>query len=231
MTQGTFLSILCCTILFTTSAHSFEPIILGMPHFKPYLYTENNRPKGIAVSKIQSVFDNIPVTLSIRSYRNYSLLLKALKRGDIDGFFLATKNSERSRYAIFSKAVEYNNWAWFTLRNRLNPANNDDFKYQSIIGTIGKTNTFRWLSRNGYQVQSFNADELLSALKNKKIHAVFLAQKVFEYTYTQAGMSSLEFRKYIEVKRPFGIYISKDYIRNNANFMNILNEAIPNLNN
>jgi ABC-type amino acid transport substrate-binding protein len=231
MTQGTFLSIVCSVILFTTNAHSFEPITLGIPHFKPYTYTEGHQPKGIAVTKVERVFERIPVTLNIKSYLNYSLLLKALKRGDIDGFFLATKNNERSRHAIFSKPIEYNNWAWFTLHNSLNTPNNDDFKYRSIIGTIGKTNTFRWLSRNGYQVQSFKAAELLTALIDKKIHAVFLAQKVFEYTYTQAGMSSLAFKKHIEMKRAFGIYISKQYIRDNDNFMSVLNTAIPNLNN
>ncbi|MFT5594725.1 MAG: polar amino acid transport system substrate-binding protein [Oceanicoccus sp.] len=221
------LLVLSNVLLLMPMTHAFEPIILGIPDFKPFTYTENGSIKGIAVSDVNAVFKGIDTTLSIKQYGNYSLLLKALKKGEIDGFFLATKNSERDRYAVFSKAIRYNNWTWFTLKgNDINPEHSD-FKYQSIVGTIGKTNTFRWLSRNGYQVKSESAEELLTALLNKDIHAAFLAEKVFENTYKEAGLSPNTFNRYIEIKRPFSIYISKTYLSANPNFMEILNSNIP----
>lgn len=229
MGNSALVGILCFIALFPASVHSFEPIILGIPHFKPYTFTENKQAKGIGVEKIQTIFKHIPSNLSIKQYLNYSLLLKALKRGDIDGFFLASENSERNRYAIFSKPVEYNNWTWFTLQKSTNTPSNDEFKYHSIIGTIGKTNTFRWLSRDGYQVKSYNASDLVAALQNKEVDAAFLAEKVFEYTYEQAGINPKVFEKQVEIQRPFGIYISKQYIRANPNFMDALNAAIPNI--
>lgn len=229
MVHRLIFGVLCSVFIFATTAHSFEPITLGVPHFKPYTYTENNQVTGLAANKIRNIFKGIPAELTLKQYLNYSLLLKALKRGDIDGFFLASENSERNRYADFSKPIEYNNWTWFTLRESSNTPNHHDFKYHSIIGTIGKTNTFRWLSRNSYQVQSYNANELLAALQNKQINAAFLAEKVFEYTYMQAGIAPSTFKKHIEIKRPFGIYIAKKYLQKNHNFMSQLNAAIPNI--
>lgn len=211
------------------SSHAFEPILLGIPNFKPYTYTVNDTIKGSAVSDVKAIFKGIDTTLTIKQYNNYSLLLKALKKSEIDGFFLATQNSERDRYAVFSKTVEYNNWTWFTLKQSDITPDNSDFKYQSIIGTIGKTNTFRWLSRNGYQVKTDSAEELLTALLNKQIHAAFLAERVFENTYKEAGLSANTFNRYIEIKRPFSIYISKKYLSTNPSFMDTLNSNIPDL--
>jgi polar amino acid transport system substrate-binding protein len=207
----------------------FEPIVLGVPDFKPYSYTHEGVIKGSAISELTNFAHLVPMSYTLKQYSDYSLLLKALKKNEIQGFFLATQNAERDRYAEFSKPLTFNNWSWFVRKDLKQKVSDHSFVDSATIATIAKTNTFRWLTRNGYQVQTDTRLNLPYLLLNKQVDAVFLSETVFEGVCQELGINKSAFKKTIEKKRSFSTYISKQYLNDNLGFMEALNNAIPDI--
>ncbi len=213
-------------LLLSFAVHGFESMVLGVPSFKPYTFEQNGKIVGSAIIPVSQALNASGVKFELRIFNNYSDVLKALRKDKIQGFFLASHNLARDKYAVFSKAVTTNNWTWFTLTNSSYQVGSDRFKLNAVVGTVTKTNTFRWLSRNGYRVVSSGLEQLPSLLKNKKVDAVFAAQAVFEHRSHELGIAPTFFIKTIESKKPFGIYISRWYLQNNKGFMEVLNGSI-----
>ena len=207
-------------------AQTYSPMVLGVPEFKPYTYLHDGKIMGSAIAQSEPIFDALNVEITLKHFENYSLLLKALKKNQIDGFFLASQNPERDRYAEFSKAFTFNNWSWFSLKNKQYDFDSADFKNNSTIATIRKTNTFRWLTRNGYQVHGTSIEQLPSLLLNKQVNAVFSAESVFLQACADNEVNQNIFRATVESKRPFGMYVSKAYLNQNPSFMQKLNKEI-----
>jgi polar amino acid transport system substrate-binding protein len=209
---------------------SYEPLVMGVPEFKPYTYLHNGKIIGSAIKQSVPIFSDLKVNTAIKHYENYSLLLKALKNNEINGFFLASQNTERDRHAEFSQPVTFNNWSWFSLKQKKFQYDSGAFKGTATVATIGKTNTFRWLTRNGYQVHSTSISQLPSLLLNKQVDAVFSAESVFLQACKDSEVNINGFNTHIAAKRPFGIYISKQYLGRNKGFMKHLNRIIKNTN-
>mgnify|MGYP000411229066 FL=1 len=167
-------------ILLANPTKAFEPMVLGVPNFKPYSFQEHNKLVGSAIIPVSLALKGSQVKFTLRLYDNYSLLLKALRKDEIQGFFLASKNLERDKYAVFSKPVTFNNWSWFVLNKSDVDVSDRDFKINSKVATVGKTNTYRWLTRSGFQVLSSDINNLPNLLITKQVDAVFVAQAVFE---------------------------------------------------
>lgn len=206
--------------------HAAQPMVLGVPNFKPYSYLSNQQIIGSAINPVTQALNDSHIKPTIRLYANYSLLLKALRKDEIQGFFLASKNLERDKYAVFSKPITFNNWTWFTLKNAPFNLNGHQLKLKGTVGTIMKTNTYRWLSRAGYQVISSSVEDLPNLLINKKVDAVFAAQAVFEIRARELNIRRSFFIKKIEQKKPFAIYISKRFLEEHEGFMERLNGNI-----
>jgi len=213
-------------LLLCSQLQAYEPIVLGVPDFRPYTYQQKGHIIGSAIEPVSNALQATGVNFKIRLYGNYSLLLKALRKDDIQGFFLASQNLERDKYAVFSKPFTTNNWTWFVLKGSGTKVNNHDFKLNGTVATIAKTNTFRWLTRSGYQVVPSGINELPNLLINKKVDAVFAAQAVFETRIRSLAIHPKTFVKTIEIKKPFAIYISKSYLENNEGMMEVLNGNI-----
>jgi len=211
----------------TSAANTqYSPIILGVPNFKPYTYEENHKLVGTAITPVTDVLNAINAPYTIQLFDTYSLLLKALKKNKIQGFFLASQNKERDRYATFSKTITFNKWSWAFLKGKQQDTDDNDFKRSATIGTIKGTNTYRWLVRHGYNAQGYSADELPLLLSQKKVDAVFAAQTVFRYSTVKAGLSNSAFDFEVESSKPFGMYVSKKYLQTNPDFLPHFNKLI-----
>lgn len=207
-------------------SYGYDGIVLGVPNFKPYTYLDRGKITGSAIVPVKQALDDLDVPVTLRLYPTYTDLIKAIKRNEIQGFFLASQNEERDRYAQFSKPVTINNWAWFTLKEPKYPLGSDNFSHHALIGTIQKTNTFRWLVRNGYQAHGDLASKLPTLLMNRKLDAVFAAEAVFEKSSKESGISLRIFEKKVERGKPFGMYISRQYLKKNKGFMKKLDQYI-----
>lgn len=205
------------------SLHSHGDMKLGVPNFRPYSFEQNDQILGLAIAPVEHALKQMNVDYSITLYANYSLLFKALKSGDIDGAFLASKNLERDRIAVFSAPILMNNWSWIRLNDSKFTIPSNQFLRYAKVATVDKTNTFRWLIRKGYSAIGSKADQLPDLLFNKKVDAIFVSQAVFNSSL-QNSQHKPELLNYtVEIAQPFGLYVSKDYHHQNPDFLNTFN--------
>lgn len=206
-----------------------KEINLIIPEYKPYTYTDSNgNLAGIGVEKLNQYLKELGMEYTISVVPNHRKALEDVKMGKADGFFLASKNSERDEICEFSESVVINRWSWCMLADsNLNPKD-ESFKKNNKIGVILNTNQQNWAKDNGYRISAKPKDESIppKMLKLRRADAFLMADLVF-----WAGVNENEkknFKTITEKEKNFGVYISKEYLSKNPNFMAKLNELIKN---
>lgn len=223
-----FIPIAC--LLYSASAHSdaVKPVRFVVPSFKPYTYQEDYDIKGLGVSLVTRAMDNLNHPYTLKLVPNYGRALTDLSKGSADGFFLASENAERNAVAVFSKPLMTNRWSWFFIRQSPISTKRPNFKTNTKIGTFLHANTHKWLIKHDYQrIKPVTKVELLpEMLIYGRIQSVFLAEVVFHDAVTKAGFDISQFRRQEEVAKPFGIYISRGFLKDHPGFMERLNTEI-----
>lgn len=225
--------LLSALILITSfQVSAFDELIFAVPNFPPYALQENDVISGIGVEKVSSVLDSLGVSYKFILVANHGVALDKLRQGQVDGFFLATQNSQRDVYGTISNAVVQNDWAWFYLSDSPITPNSADFKQQAKIGTRMNTNTYIWLKDNGYQVATIpnEASTLIKMLRRKRIDAVFLASNVFWYALQKHANGGDGIAQKVQSSNPFGVYFSNAYLAKNPEFLSKFNATIATYN-
>ena len=197
-----------------------------MPNFPPYTYLKDGQAAGIGVEKVKKIMAKANINYSIKVVKDYGLAFLLMQTGKADGMFLASRNSERDKIATLTNAIMINRWCWyFKADSTLTPLKRR-FKRMAKVGTILKTNTQKWLHKNGYRVagRPDNARALNKMLLADRISAVFIAEKVFELVIPSDQYYL--YHKIIAVEKPFGIYLKKQYIQKNPMIIKQLNNVI-----
>jgi ABC-type amino acid transport substrate-binding protein len=63
-------------------------------------------------------------------------------------------------------------------------------------------------------------------LEKKRIDAVFLSEGVFYDVAESQGYTKNDFISYLQIERPFGMYISKVYLAQHPETLNKINRSI-----
>lgn len=63
-------------------------------------------------------------------------------------------------------------------------------------------------------------------LMQSRVDAVFIAELLFEAVMKKYKLQSSQFKKYIEVEKPFGIYMSKNFLAKHPEALTRINSAI-----
>ena len=210
-----------------THQHNFLSLV--SPHFPPYTYKYNDKVIGIGPNLIKQVFAHTDIPYKITMVEDYGTAVQVIKANLADGMFLASQNAERDAIAVFTEPLVINKWSWFMLKDSDISLDSDNFKLQAGIGTIKGTNTFKWLKKNGYTImaQPLDAFSLISMLRSNRIDAAFVADAVFENELTEEELS--QFKKVVEVEKPFGMYISHDYLSKYPDALDQINISIKNI--
>ncbi|MGF1696448.1 transporter substrate-binding domain-containing protein [Vibrio lamellibrachiae] len=218
---------LCTAVLFSFSSSAQYNMHFFVPDFPPYTTVNSEGvPVGIGIDKMDLVLDSIDVKYSIEVGSNHGRALKELRRGRSDGFYMASKNDERDRYAVFSESLMINRWVWVVLMEgseNLRPKSLA-FKTDAKVMSLLNTNTSYWLLRNEYKALPPAADikSLVTALDEKQVDAIFVAEVVFSHL----AEGSNKYKIILEKEKEFGIYVSNDFVEENPMFMFELNSAI-----
>jgi polar amino acid transport system substrate-binding protein len=213
-------------VLFASLSYGQDTLRLGVPLLKPFTYIENNEFKGTAISPVKKALEGSKIKYKWVFIENYSLLLKAVRSEQIDGFFLATKNVERDKYARFSKPIFIDHYSWFILKDSPYELDSSDFKLNARIGAIIKTNSHGLTIRRGYQVYGQPAQLLAQQFINGTIDAVFATQSPFSYELDAIDFSKKKYTITQDSERPFGIYISKKYLGRHPDTLHKINQHI-----
>lgn len=221
--RKTFITLVIVLWAFACDA---TPIKLGYPEFSPYTFTKDNQPTGIAIEWMKTISKRLGKQVEFVPVGNYGNAVYKLKINKIDGLLLATKNAERDDIALFSEPLTVNNWNWFYLKQHTDVTNKN-----ITVATHINANTHKWLLKNNYTSIYATADvrAMIRQLEHQRVDAIFLAEKVFKL----AVPSSYPFPYYSTTQRsmPFGIYMNKNYLSQQPEFMEKLNKQIIRLKN
>ncbi len=210
------------------AAHANDKIRFHVSNFPPYAYKENDQIKGIGVELVAKIMRQAGVEYELELVPNYGRALHSITEAKSDGFFLASQNGERDAIAVLSLPVVINRWCWFIpADSKLDPAS-AQFKAQARVGTHLHSNTQKWLIDANYTVTGApsSIESLFEMSKRGRINAIFLSELVFYDAQKRAGQSGAGFTRIVHSERPFGIYISKDYLAKHPDFLAKLNKAI-----
>lgn len=218
-------------LLVSTPSFSQDHHVLSLvsPHFPPYTFEKNNEVIGIGPALIKQVLDNTNIPYKITMVEDYGEAVHVIQENLADGMFLASQNAERDSIAVFTQPLLINKWSWFVLKDSEVNLKSEAFKLASGIGTIKGTNTYRWLKRKGFTIIALptESSSLVAMLKSKRIDAVFVADAVFENELNAQELS--QFKKVVEVEKPFAMYISHDYLEKYPNSLEQINLSIKEL--
>ena len=210
-----------------TYANTAKELTILVPNFPPYTFLQDNSVKGIGIDLATKIFTTAGLSVNFQLMPNYGKVVYNVAQNKGDGFLLASQNQERDKIAAFTKPLLINRWCWFTLKQTEIVPDSIAFKKQAKVSTHFNTNTHKWLDAQNYSVEAvMDVKVLPEMLIKKRVDAVFIAELVFEQALAENGYSMDLFDKFIEVEKPFGIYISHSYLKENPETINQLNQAI-----
>lgn len=214
-----------------TAAEILEPILFVVPEFPPLTYKKKDEIRGLGIERIRQVMIKVGVDYEIEVALNYARAARLVEIGQKDGFFLATRNARRDRFAQFLGPVYINRWTWFlpadSKLDPKDPLQRDRIRAASVVGT----NTARWLKTNGYSIgmSPRSVEGLLKMLDGGKVDAVLLSAPVFQHALESTGRAGSDYRSLVEEEKPMGIYLSRAYLEKHPELRSRFDRAIESL--
>ncbi|MGH1487640.1 MAG: substrate-binding periplasmic protein, partial [Cellvibrionaceae bacterium] len=186
----------------------------------------NGKPEGVAVDGVRCALSKLDVKYSIK-IMPWARAQAQVKAGKAHGFFAASRNDTRDAYAILSDVVVEQYWNWYLAPSITSDPSSDEFKSQVKVSSWLGSNSLKWLTKKGYKLgkSSKSNDELVKRLMSGRLDGVYASDVVFEKAVSSLGKDMSKLRVVEGVYKPMGIYFSKDYLNNNAGFMDSFNKA------
>jgi len=210
---------------FCASSQTFK---VGYPEFKPYTYTENGLAKGIGIETLHKLNQKLDLNIVIIPIETYGAGFTRLEKNKLDAVLLASQNAKRDEVATFSKPITFNNWSWFFI-------NKPGLDYKSMVtnkglkvATYKNANTHSWLKQQGYYAISPTVDlaAMLRQIDKGRISSIFISEQVMLDKLRMQNRNPDDFHILKQIQKPFGMYVSKTYLKQYPHFLTLLNEEI-----
>ena len=154
------------------------------------------------------------------------------KNGVYDGFFLASQNEIRDKYAVLSDGFYNIDWFYVVKKNNQIPFTDPKF-YQQIFSAVLGTNRLMWLKKELVKkgstqkiVVKLSSIEVLKLLDMGRI-AVDLDNNVnLDNSFKATGLDPSNFNYFIVKTYPVGAYFSKELLKREPGFLEKFNEAV-----
>ena len=195
--------------LTTQSSFSAEAVSLAMDDRPPFHYQdENGTLLGGAYLKVKCIFEvmGLPLNISILPWKRAQI---QTKQGKFDGFFAASRNANRDKYATLSNPITDQYWNWYFLNERIphsaTSIPKEGFKISSWLGS----NSYKWLEDNGYNpvAPSMSSKELATSLFEGNVDVIFGSNIVIE-SQLATHPDKLNVTKIKGFSKPMGVYFS-----------------------
>jgi len=214
-------------VLLASSAQAVERLKLATQLWPPYQTLEDGRIGGIAVERVQCALRRMrqPYELRMMPWDKAQLLVET---NQMHGFFAGSTNSVRARYSEASIPVISLALTWFIAPGVTLDMNDESSKYQARYSAKFNTNKWLYLKKNGFTVvkKPRDADVLLKMLWQGDIDVALEYEKVFEYSLKKEDIPADYFRRVPYSKRDQNVHFSKEFIRQNPNFLGTFNKAL-----
>jgi len=217
----------------STQVAAKEPITLttfNLPHYGHFPANSSILPvadstfTGESVKTIRCAFKSLPfqLTIKVMPWKRAQL---TVQRGLADGFFSASKNEARDKFAIFSEPIADQRWQWYFKKNSKIKPQQEGFENSAVIGALNGSLMKTWLNENDYKIgiNAQSSEALLNSLLADRIDAILANEKVMnalmreEFAYIESSEHSV---------RPLGVYFSKAFAKQHPDFLPNFNKQV-----
>ena len=208
-------------------AMAIDRLLLATQLWPPYQTLEDGQWGGVATERVQCALRRMdqPYELHMMRWDKAQLMVET---NQMQGFFSGSNNATRAAYAVPSIPVISENLSWFVAPNLAIDLDDETAKYQARFGA--KFNTNKWLSlvKEGYNVvkKPRDSDALAQMLWQGDIDVALEYELVFEYSMKKLGIPDNYFRKIPKGTQSLAVHFSKEFLRQNPQFLDRFNQAL-----
>lgn len=216
------------SIFYLTAANAnYSDLVLNTDNRLPFHYLNNEKKlKGIAIELITCSLNKLGVRYEIK-VMPWSRAQESVKAGLEDGFFTASQNNDRDKYAQLSSIIVEQNWNWYLSKDITLPPSTEEFKSEVKVSSWIGSKSLKWLKENNYKIMqpSKHNQELVKRLLSGRIDGVYASNIVFEKALKDADKDLTELNIVKGLYKPMGVYFSRKYLEKNPGFMESFNSA------
>lgn len=209
------------------SAFAVEKITLTTQDWAPYQIYENGALSGFAVDIVSCALEKMkqPYEIEVYPWRRAQRMVELELA---DGFFTASQNEERDKYATISEVVAEQHWNWYLLKE--SPLNLSDasFKKEAKVAAMLGSNMLTWLKKSKYKEvgSSIDTEMLISDLLEKRYDAILANELVAKEVMQQMYIFEDQFQVHMFKNKPLGVYWSNKFLKDRPGFLPKFNAAV-----
>ena len=224
-----FWSCLLLYLSLAVSAAELKPLRVAMPDYPPYTQLAQGQFSGPGYDAFISIMNSAGLNYKLIPVPNFGRALIDMQNHQLDMFFLATENAERSYVAQFSAPVIVTDWSWVWLKHRseLEPGS-VKFKQSALVSAQMNSNIFSWLEQQNYKITAGTNDihGLFKLLDFNRVDAIMLPSDVAHALISAQQLDAGRYNIQPQLSLPFGFYISNNYLAAHPDMLQRLNDAI-----
>lgn len=193
----------------------------------PYgCYDDSGLFDGVAVEVVRYALDRMGIGLQLKvvPWKRAQIIAES---GETDGFFAASRNSERDGKGKMSAIIAEQKWNWYLLKcNDVDPQH-ESFKTDATVGGFVGSNMLQWLESNGYNVVAMpkNTELLASMLLARRFDAMLANDQVMSEIIERKSLNDK--LKIVTLKnKPLGVYFSNRFVQAHPGFLKQFNSHV-----
>ena len=204
-----------------------KQVKLSTKEWAPYqYYNDQGKLVGISVTLLECSFERLDIDLIIEVVP-WSRAQHHTEFAISDGFFSASWNESRDKYATRSINIAPQNWVWYTLKERQIDTSSIEFKRQATIATTRGSNIAYWLRDNDYNVkaETLDIDSMIKMVLYGRVDALMANDLVSEGTaYSELEMNKLQ--RTHGRSMPVSVYFGNVFLEKYPSFLAEINQSI-----
>lgn len=152
------------------------------------------------------------------------------KEGIYDGFFMATKNSKRDRYAVFSEPFMKIKWLYVVRKDSNITPDDPDFK-DRISGANNGSSRHTWLTKKFKEkvftrkiVGTTDSKGTIKMLQLGRIEVALENESHLGDVFIELAISPSDFKTFVARERPMSVYFGKVFLKREPEFLDVFNK-------
>ncbi len=188
---------------------------------------EDGHQSGIALEAVRCAMGKLqrPVEIKFLPWKRAQNLVE---QGEADGFFSASQNSERDRYATLSQMIAPQQWRWYFRTDSTAKPLSEEFRQSATVGAYFGSNMLTWLKASGYRIYATppGHDQLLKMLLAGRVAAV-LASDLAMNEAIHTAHAEYKIRSELQEDKPLGVYFGHRFLKEEPEFLTRFNAELP----
>lgn len=195
-------------------------------HDSQILPIANKSFKGEAIDTVRCAIKGLPYQLLVE-VMPWKRAQHKVEIGKAHGFFAASQNTTRDKFAVLSHTIADQEWRWYFRKGQSLTPQHPDFKKTAVVAAFNGANMKTWLENNNYIVgmNALTSASLLKAIEAKRLDAILANDKVMNKLLSK---NSLKLSSLLHSNRPLGVYFSKVWLAKHPDFLTNFNQNVDN---